>query len=203
MAESALRQSALAPLGLAARAVAEPGEAAVRLAERPFRGQLNLRLRVADADLASALEGALGFPLPTTPNTSAAGGGLTALWLGPDEWLVVTPEGREARVAAALGRALGSGPGAVTEVGDARTVIALAGARAREVLMKGCSLDFHPRVFAPGQCAQSVIARAQAIVHLVDETPLFELYVQRSFAHYLWAWLEDAAAEYGLAIVEG
>ncbi len=202
MAESASRQSALAPLGLAARAVAEPGEAGVWLAERPFRGHLNLRLDAADADLAAALEGALGFALPTLPNTSAAGGGLTALWLGPDEWLVVTPEGREARVAAALAKALGGGSGAVTEVGDARTVIALAGPRAREVLMKGCGLDFHPRVFAPGQCAQSAVGRVQSIVHLVDAAPLFELYVQRSFAQYLWAWLEDAAAEYGVAIVE-
>ena len=201
MAESALRQSALAPLQLGARAVADAHEAAVRLSERPFRGHLNLRLDGADAALASALEGALGFALPLEPNTSATAGGVTALWLGPDEWLVVTAEGREARVAAALRQAL-AGAGAVTEVGDARTVIALAGPRAREVLMKGCSLDLHATVFTPGRCAQSAVARAQAILHLVDEAPEFELYVQRSFAEYLWRWLEDAAAEYGVAVVE-
>ncbi len=201
MAESALRQSALAHLQLAARAVAGAHEAGVRLSERRFRGHVNLRFDGADTALASALEGALGFALPAKPNTSAVAGGVTALWLGPDEWLVVTAEGREARVAAALRQAL-AGAGAVTEVGDARTVIALAGPRAREVLMKGCSLDLHASVFTPGRCAQSAVARAQAILHLVDKRPEFELYVQRSFAEYLWRWLEDAAAEYGLAVVE-
>ena len=36
-----------------------------------------------------------------------------------------------------------------------------------------------------------------------DEVPSYELYVQRSFAEYLWLWLEDAALEYGVAIGEG
>ncbi len=202
MAESALRQSALASLQLAARAVAGAHDARVRLSERPFRGHINLRLDGADAARAAALGRALGFALPVEPNTSAGAGGVTALWLGPDEWLVVTPKAREARVAAALRQAL-AGAGAVTEVGDARTVIALAGPKAREVLMKGCSLDLHASVFTPGRCAQSAVARAQTILHLVDERPEFELYVQRSFADYLWRWLEDAAAEYGMAVVEG
>ncbi|MEE9184627.1 MAG: sarcosine oxidase subunit gamma family protein [Acidimicrobiia bacterium] len=33
--------------------------------------------------------------------------------------------------------------------------------------------------------------------------PAFDLYVPRSFADYLWAWLEDAGTEYGVALVRG
>ena len=102
---------------------------------------------------------------------------------------------------ARLSEAVRGRHGAVTEVSDGRTVICLSGARAREVLAKGCGLDFHPRVFGPGRCAQSALARAPVIVHQTDEGPSYELYVDASFAAYLWAWLEDAAGEYDLAIV--
>ena len=40
-------------------------------------------------------------------------------------------------------------------------------------------------------------------MHQVSAEPAFDLYVLRSFADYLWAWLEDAAREYGLKIVSG
>lgn len=203
MVESPLRQSALAHLHLAARAVADAGEAGVRLCERPSPGQLNLRGDAADDDFRAAVRAALGFAPPPDPNTSAASGGITALWLGPDEWLVVTPKGREADTARGLRDALAGKFAAVTEVGHARAVIGLSGAHARDVLMKGCSLDLHPRVFGPGRCAQTGLARAQVVLHQTDPLPAFELYVQRSVAEYLWLWLEDAAAEYGFAITEG
>src|SRR5207302_506874 len=73
------------------------------------------------------------------------------------------------------------------------------GALARETLMKGCSLDLHPRSFTPGQCAQTMLARAQIILHQIDGAPSYDLYPRRSFAEYLWLWLCDAMAEYGEA----
>ena len=33
--------------------------------------------------------------------------------------------------------------------------------------------------------------------------PTYDIYVLRSFAEYLWLWLEDAAQEYGLAVTTG
>jgi sarcosine oxidase subunit gamma len=70
-------------------------------------------------------------------------------------------------------------------------------------MMKGCSLDLHPREFGPGRCAQSTLAKAQIILHQLDDGPTYDLYVARSFAEYLWAWLEDASLEYGMAVVAG
>ncbi|MEE9184624.1 MAG: sarcosine oxidase subunit gamma family protein, partial [Acidimicrobiia bacterium] len=63
-------------------------------------------------------------------------------------------------------------------------------------------------VFQAGHCAQSCLARATVAIHLVaDESapdgPAFDLYILRSFADYLWAWLEDAGREYGVAVVKG
>jgi sarcosine oxidase subunit gamma len=119
-----------------------------------------------------------GFPVE--PNTTATVGGRTVLWLGPDEWLVLG--GREAdhpRAAAAV------------DVSANRVVLELQGDDAAEVLAQGCSLDLHPSVFAPGSCAQTLLARAQVILVRPAESRFLVL-VRPSFAPYLRAWLEDA-----------
>jgi sarcosine oxidase subunit gamma len=41
------------------------------------------------------------------------------------------------------------------------------------------------------------------LIHQVDDAPAYDVYVLRSFAEYLWLWLEDAAKEYGMAVVAG
>ena len=203
MAEEPPRQSPLAHLRLSRRAVSDAGDARVRLAERPFRAQVNLRGDAGEDAFRAAAEAALGLVLPGEPNTAAAAGGRAALGLGPDEWLVVAPQGDVNEIARALRQALSGRAAAVTEVGELRTVIAVSGPRARDVLAKGCTLDLHPREFGPGRCAQSTVGTVDVIVHQTEEVPSYELYVQRSFAEHLWLWLEDAALEYGVAIGEG
>ena len=113
---------------------------------------------------------ALGVALPVEPNTVGTGGGRAALWLGPDEWLVVGADGDET----AIVRALEGAEGWITavDVSANRTVLELAGPRAREVLAKGCSLDLHPRAFGPGQCAQTALARTQVILEAVGDARL-------------------------------
>src|SRR4030095_10313906 len=88
MVEPYLRQSALAHRGLRSSA----GEVAVtaggRLSERPVRGLISVRRDAGGAAFLSAVRTAAGVELPLTPNTTARGDSVTALWLGPDEWLL-------------------------------------------------------------------------------------------------------------------
>lgn len=208
MVEPYLRQSALAHLGLAGRAAPERGAAGVALAERPFPVIVNLR--GDPAELGEAFEAEFGFNLPTVPNTTAGGGELSALWLGPDEWWI-TAAGPDyfagPRLAERLRRALAGVFHAVTDVSESRTRIRVSGPQARALLQKGCPLDLHPRAFAPGACAQSLIAKAGVVLRALpgasgaDSEPDFEILVLRSYAEYLWLWLEDAAQEYGLAVI--
>jgi sarcosine oxidase subunit gamma len=60
-------------------------------------------------------------------------------------------------------------------------------------LAKGCTLDFHPRVFRPGTCAQSGLAKANVLIRLGDDPDSFDVVVRRSFADYLLRWLRHAA----------
>ena len=105
---------------------------------------------------------------------------------------------------ASLREALAGVHAAITDVTDGRVAFRVAGPSARDVLAKGCPLDLHPRAFPPGRCAQSLLAKASVLIHLVDDDPergpSFDVYVARSFAQYLWTWLEDAGREYGVLI---
>ncbi len=201
MRDIMVRQGGLAGLGLGVRAQKGRGEAGVVMAERPFRTILNLRGDVADKAFGDAIESVIGVGPPETPNTAAGKSGRTVLWLGPDEWWLVSTK-PDVRLADRLRKALGDQHAAVTEVGEGRTCIEIAGPNARDVLAKACPLDLHPRVFSAGQCAQSHFAKAGGLIHQVSEEPAYDLYVLRSFAEYLWRWLEDAAQEYGVAVVE-
>ena len=185
-----------APLDNVIRPGAPNGPSGVGLTDRRFVGQVNLRVR----DNGIAVAGrALGYGLPTTANTTAGDATSQACWLGPDEWLIVCNDGRQGEVIQRLSQALAVDAHAATDVTDARAVLRLAGACARPVLAKGCPLDLHPRHFGAGRVAQSLVARAQVMILPIDGGG-YDLFVARSFAGYLWAWLLDAGAEYGIRI---
>jgi sarcosine oxidase, subunit gamma len=192
MSETARRDSPLVArieAGLPVRS----GDQGIRMQERAFLGHINLRCDPADPLLSGRIEQALECELPRAANTFRAGSsGLKVLWLGPDEWLIVSPEGSEGRLVNEVRQAAGDGFATAIELGSGQTVIELSGPRAREVIAKGCPLDLHPRVFGPGRCAQSRLARALVILAQVDGTPTYELIVRRSYADYLWQWLVDA-----------
>jgi sarcosine oxidase subunit gamma len=172
------------------------GNGALVIGERPFLGHINVRGSSSDPRFVAAMREALGVPPPDAPNTTAEAGGIVVYWLGPAEWLTMTPFERKAEVESRLRAALLEVRSAVTDVSGGQTVIAIHGRAAREVLAKGCPLDLHPRSFGIGQCAQSRLAKAGVLLRIVDRAPTFEIVVRRSYAEYLWLWLSDAAAEY-------
>ena len=201
MAERYRRRSPLAHLGLEARASAAAGDAGVMLRESPMRGILVLRGDGAAEEFRGAVASVLGLEPAVEPLTAMRRRDVSVLWLGPDEWLVVTPDRRLARIERALRDALEGHHAALTDVSHGRAVLVLSGPDACAVLGKGCSLDFHPRVFGPGRCAQSRLAKCQALIHQTTDAPEYEIHVQRSFAQYAWTWLEDAGQEFGIRIV--
>lgn len=166
----------------------------IRLAEVPFLTQLTLRV-APESVAAAAVAGVLGMRLPLAPNTTSVAGDVEVLWMGPDEWLVVAPPGADGLLEA-LEQAIGTEHATVVDVSDQRTAIDVAGADARDLLLKGCAIDLHPRVFGVGRCAQTLLARAQVVLLPRSDEPAYRVFVRASFAEYLAEWLLDAAAEY-------
>ncbi|WP_262059595.1 sarcosine oxidase subunit gamma [Streptomyces sp. STR69] len=199
MADTVLSVPRRSPLaGAAGRlaAATRSSGGAVRLAELPFLAQVNVRLDAKGA-AADAVGLALGLSLPLEPNTVVRAGELTALWLGPDEWLVVGPPDTQREVESRIRAASGDEHVAVTDVSAQRTTLLVSGARARDLLAHGCPLDLHPRAFGAGRCAQTSVARTQVVLVARDEPGAgFWVLVRSSFAGYLTDWLLDAAAEY-------
>lgn len=189
----------LSPLSAAAGRLAATTRAsggALRLAELPFLTQIDLRLDPG-GPAAEAAGLALGAPLPLEPCTAVRTGDLAVLWLGPDQWLVVGPPGAQEDLEARLRKAAGEAHVSVTDVSAQRTTLLVSGPRARDLLAHGCSLDLHPRVFTPGRCAQTALARAQVVLVAREEVRAgFWVLVRSSFAGYLADWLLDAATEY-------
>ena len=141
------------------------------LRELPFLAQIDVRLESADVEAREAVESVIG-PLPLEPNTVHGGADAAVLWLGPDEWLVVGPPDSEPALQSQLCDALGDHAGriAIVDVSANRTTLELGGPRTRELLEFGCPIDLHPRVFGPGRCAQTLLARANVLIwHVADE----------------------------------
>ena len=76
-----------------------------------------------------------------------------------------------------VGGGVGRLHASINDISGGQTIIRLRGARARDLLNKGCPLDLHPRVFGVGQCAQSHIAKSNALIIQVDDTPTYDVIV--------------------------
>jgi len=191
-----MMRGALASRADAISAVHMPGVVALR--DSGFFGQIDLRGDSADAAFMSAARQVLGLDLPTTANTTSTNGDRAALWLSPDEWLIVVPFATRAQTIDELKRAFAGQHVSITDVSANRIILELSGSKSREVLAKGCGLDLHPRAFKAGQCAQTVVARSQAVIWQTDETPTYRVLVRPSFAAYLTDFFIDAMKEYAL-----
>ena len=129
-------------------AIAAAGARGVRLGERQL-GKIALRGDPGARSFMAAVGRALDLLLPSEPNSTSGKGDLSALWQGPDAWLVTCPPDAVSARIETLGKALGDVHAAVTDVSDGQVALRLAGPSARAVLAKGCPLDLHPRAGSP------------------------------------------------------
>jgi sarcosine oxidase, subunit gamma len=170
----------------------------VQLREEPFVAMVDLWVD-PDGPAASQAAAILGLELPTTPSSYVSNDTLTAIWLGPDEWLITAATRSAPTLEAQLRAVVGEHGGAAIDVSAQRTTLRLSGADARDVLAKGCSLDLHPTVFTKGTAAQTMLGLAGVVLIALDDAGTdYRILVRSSFARYLADWLIDAAEEFGV-----
>jgi sarcosine oxidase subunit gamma len=174
--------------------------AGVTLREKKLLGHLTIRGNGHDAAFAAGVHKALGMELPGAL-ALVVNGESSIQWLGPDEWLLIVPSGEEFAAEQKLREALDGLHIAIVNVSGGQSLLELTGPKVREVLMKSTSYDVHPDNFPVGKAVGTVFAKSQLVIRRTDEAT-WELLIRRSFADYWWLWLQDASAEYGLAIVE-
>ncbi|MCQ2030983.1 sarcosine oxidase subunit gamma [Stutzerimonas zhaodongensis] len=191
-------QSPLHHAGLAELVGKGRAGAGIRLREKKLRGHLTLRGDAHDPSFASGVQAALGLPLPVAL-TLVADGETSLQWMGPDEWLLIVPQGEEFATEQRLREALAGLHIQVVNVSGGQTLVELSGEKVRELLMKSTPYDVHPSNFPVGKAVGTHFAKSQLVIRHTAED-VWELVVRRSFADYIWLWLQDASAEYGLAI---
>jgi heterotetrameric sarcosine oxidase gamma subunit len=176
-----------------------PGGPGIVLAERHPLSVVQIATYASNAGgVRDALAAALGVAPHASANRCATHGETTILWVGPERWLVVEPERRD--LDALLRAALAGTSAAVTDLGNGRTTVCIAGKRSRDLLAKGSAIDFHGRAFPVGACAQGLLGHVGALFHAVGDTPDFDLHIARSYAQTVWEWLTESAAEYGYRV---
>ena len=114
MSDSLVRRHGLEPL-LAELSGSRPADPGVSVTIRSDLGHINVRGRSSDAGFVQPVGKVLGQPLPTEPNTVSSDRH-QVFWLGPDEWLIVTPAAGVADLAGQLQQATSDTHASVNDI---------------------------------------------------------------------------------------
>jgi sarcosine oxidase subunit gamma len=167
-----------------------PDNDRVRGIVAPFAARWILR---GGPEVSLAIGGAFGAPPPLEPLRAATEGARAALWLGPDEWLLIA-EGDSPGLGGALEAALAGFPHSLVDVSHRQCAIELTGPGAARLLNGGVPLDLDLEAFPVGMATRTLLLKAE-ITLWRRETERFRLEVGRSFAPYVAAILTASARD--------
>ena len=157
----------------------------------PAAGRFTFR---GDASAQAAAGTCLGMPLPTIACRAVTNGARAALWLGPDEHLLIVPESEATAFAADLAGALGAQPHSLVDVGHRQVGLELSGPHAEWLLAAQCPLPLDASAFPVGMCTRTVFSKAEIVLwRTAPDT--FHIEVWRSFSRYVVDLLTEIARE--------
>jgi sarcosine oxidase subunit gamma len=191
-------QSPLHGFGLAEQARPKDASCGVWANEIPLLGYVSLRGNAWDVGFVGAVSSVLGVQLPTEPCTYATSATAKALWLSPDEWMIVCPRAGLGSLIGDLGQALAGIRSQVVDNSGGYTQVLLLGARATDVLS-------HTTVYDIGSLAQGRVVGTtfgKSSLYLHRQGDGYCLLFRRSFADYIWRYLVRAAEPYGFGVVK-
>lgn len=191
-------QSPLHHADLGSLAKQGPKQGGIHLREHKLLGHLTLRCNPENTEQLAAAERVLGVALPLQPLTSAENGDYSVRWMSPDEWLILVPGLEAFEVESKFRDEMGGHYSLVNSSGGS-TVLELSGTDVVELLKKCTPIDLHAKQFPVGKVVSTVFSKSTAIIRRTGEQR-FELIIRRSFADYIWLWLQDASREFGLVI---
>ena len=170
----------------------------ISMKEKTPVAKINLRGSLENKEFASKVGKILEMILPKESCRTSNKEKITSLWLGPNEWLVVSnneipKETNTYELEQVLFDNISKANlGAITNVTDHFTIFKLSGSNIFEVLSKGCPFNFNSEDFGDNKVVQTILNHVDVTIHRKNENDV-DLYVRRSFAGYLWDWLKDSA----------
>ena len=160
---------------------------------------MKINLRGKKRDFLTNIGKNLNMILPTEANTSSTSDKLTAIWLSPDEWMIVSNELANKDInkydlyEVLFNSISKTNLGAVIDVTDQFVQLELKGENIYEIFSAGSPFNFNEFKEKKGSTTQTVLNHIDVILHHKDEN-IVNLFVRRSFAEHLYSWIEDSAS---------
>ena len=115
------------------------------------------------------------------------------LWSAPNTWLVVSQKEDILKI---INTNCNNENFAITDISHSRAVIQIKGFQAKEVLKKGCPINFNQ--FEKNSCAGSAFHGITIVIDCIENEPeTFNLLTLRSFGESFYHHITDAALELG------
>ena len=132
-----------------------------------------------------------GVALPEAACRASTAGGRSALWLGPEEHLLIAPAETGHCIQAELSSALAGIAHSLVEVSDRQVAYTVTGPGARDVLASGCPLDLDPAAFPVAMCTRTLFGKSEIVLWRRGAEE-YHLEVARSFSDYVLGWMRGA-----------
>lgn len=133
-----------------------------------------------------------GADLPSQLGAAGEGDKRAALWLGPDEWLLIADGANAAAIGDMLESVLEGTAHSLVDVSHRQIGLIASGPSAARVLNAGCPLDLDPHAFPITFVARTLFDKIEIVLWRRAETS-FHVEAWRSFAPFLAASLTEAA----------
>ena len=153
---------------------------------------MKLNLRGKKREFFTAVGKHLDMILPTEANTSSSSSKLTAIWLSPDEWMVVSNEKTKKDtnnydLEESLYNSISkTNLGAVIDLTDQFVMLELKGSKIYELFSSGSPYNFNDFREKKGSTTQTLLNNIDVIIQNKSEN-LVNLFVRRSFSEHLFS----------------
>lgn len=163
----------------------------IKIKELPFVKKINLRLDPNNKDCISSYSEILSTMLPTKANTYSINAiNEKVIWLGPDEWLIVSDDDN---AFLKLLNKIKNLEENVTDVSENRTIIRIRGKYIYVLLSKFLVLDLEKNLSTNSSCAQTLFVKVPVLLvrNHHDGTPEIDIFANRSHANYIYNLIAD------------
>ena len=161
---------------------------------QPLAPRARFTLR-GDAAALAAAGSAFGLALSVEPCRAVATATRSALWLGPDEQLLIGLESDTAAIRASLEAALAGLPHSLVDVSHRQTALEISGPNAADILNGASPLDLSLEAFPVGMCTRTLLDKSD-IVLWRTRSDAFHIEVWRSFTDYVASLLSEIGREF-------
>jgi len=168
----------------------------VTIEELSLSGKINIRGKSSDKEFMKNIGSALNLVLPIEPNVRIFNNNISIMWLGPNEWLVITPENEKDGIISLLNSNLNPQKTAITDVSFNRTILRLEGEKVYTLLSKFLVANLEKILKTNFSVTQTIFIKIPVLFvrNNTDEEPTsLDLHLNRSHTKYVYELLVDGS----------